>query len=59
MGAHAGPDETLGESYGQLMAWTRAERLTLAEGMWESYLSDPGAEPDPSTWRTLITWPLA
>lgn len=30
-----------------------------AEGMWECYLSDPGAEPDPDTWRTLIVWPLA
>jgi hypothetical protein len=27
--------------------------------MWESYLTDPGAEPDPETWRTLISWPRA
>lgn len=58
-GAHVGPYETLAQSYEELMAWTRAEGLTLAEGMWESYLSDPSAEPDPRTWRTLITWPLA
>jgi hypothetical protein len=31
----------------------------MAEGMWESYLSDPSAEPDPATWRTQLTWPLA
>ena len=41
------------------MSWTTDEGLVLAEGMWESYLSDPDAEPDPATWRTLIVWPLA
>jgi len=59
VGTHIGPYGTLERTYDELMAWTTAEGLTLAEGMWESYLSDPGAEPDPSTWRTLITWPLA
>jgi effector-binding domain-containing protein len=58
-GTHVGPYETLGQTYEQLMAWTRAEGLTLAEGMWESYLSDPKSEPDPTAWRTLIAWPLA
>lgn len=27
--------------------------------MWESYLSDPVAEPDPATWRTRIMWSVA
>ena len=58
-GTHVGPYEALEETYEELMAWTAAEGLTLAEGMWESYLSDPSAEPDPATWRTLIVWPLA
>jgi effector-binding domain-containing protein len=58
-GTHVGPYEALAQTYEQLVAWAGAEGLTLAEGMWESYLSDPGAEPDPSTWRTLIVWPLA
>jgi effector-binding domain-containing protein len=58
-GTHVGPYEALAQTYEQLTAWARAEGLPLAEGMWESYLSDPGAEPDPSTWRTLIVWPLA
>lgn len=57
-GTHVGPYEELESTYAELMAWTRAEGLTLAEGMWECYLSDPSAEPDPGTWRTLLVWPL-
>lgn len=58
-GTHVGPFETVGQTYEELMKWAEAEGLTLAEGMWESYLSDPSTEPDPSTWRTLVVWPLA
>jgi effector-binding domain-containing protein len=57
-GTHVGPYEALAQTYEQLMSWTADAGLTLAEGMWESYLSDPGVEPDPNTWRTLIVWPL-
>lgn len=55
---HVGSYEALAETYEQLMAWTADEGLTLAERMWESYLSDPRTEPDPNTWRTLIVWPI-
>lgn len=58
-GVHVGPYEALEQTYGELVAWSQQQGLELAEGMWETYLSDPSAEPDPSTWRTLITWPLA
>lgn len=57
-GTHVGPYEALAQTYEQLLSWTADAGLTLAEGMWESYLSDPRAEPDPDTWRTLIVWPL-
>lgn len=57
-GTHVGPYEALERTYGELLAWAQGEGLTLAVGMWESYLSDPATEPDPSAWRTLITWPL-
>lgn len=59
VGTHVGPYDTLERTYGELLAWAQEQGLTLADGMWESYLSDPSAEPDPATWRTLITWPLA
>lgn len=58
-GMHVGPYEALTQTYEQLMAWARAEGLTLAGAMWECYLSDPSAEPDPTRWQTRIVWPLA
>ena len=58
-GVHVGQYEALEQTYEQLLAWAKGEGLVLAEGMWECYLSDPSAEPDPTTWRTLIVWPLA
>jgi effector-binding domain-containing protein len=56
---HVGPYEDLERTYGELVAWAQAQGIEPAVGMWEQYLSDPSAEPDPSTWRTLIVWPLA
>ena len=41
------------------MAKMQAEGLTPGESMWEYYLSDPAAEPDPAVWKTLIIWPVA
>lgn len=58
-GVHVGPYDALEQTYGELIAWAQEQGLELAVGMWETYLSDPSAEPDPSTWRTEITWPLA
>ena len=59
VGTHVGPYDQLEGTYGELMTWVKLEGLELAEGMWEQYVSDPSAEPDPATWRTLIVWPLA
>lgn len=59
VGTHVGPYDDLERTYGELMTWVKLEGLTLAEGMWEQYVSDPAAEPDPATWKTLIVWPLA
>lgn len=56
---HQGPYDTLQESYAELTSWVQEQGLALAGGMWESYLSDPEAEPDPATWLTRITCPLA
>ena len=58
-GIHVGPYESLEESYRELTEWAAAEGYALADHMWESYLTDPAAEPNPATWQTVITWPLA
>jgi effector-binding domain-containing protein len=56
---HVGPYERLEETYRELSGWASSEGIQLSDQMWESYLSDPSAEPDPQMWRTAITWPLA
>ena len=57
-GVHVGSYDELERTYGELTEWARAQGLELDEGMWETYLSDPSAEPDPATWRTEVTWPV-
>jgi effector-binding domain-containing protein len=56
---HIGPYDTMEQSYDQLQSWMAAHGLQPAVGMWECYLSDPEAEPDPARWRTRIVWPVA
>lgn len=58
-GVHVGPYDALASTYDELVGWAEAKGLNLAGHMWESYLTDPSAEPDSAKWRTLITWPLA
>jgi effector-binding domain-containing protein len=55
---HVGSYHQLQESYDRLAAWMKAETLTARGGFWETYWTDPGLEPDPSTWRTQILWPV-
>jgi effector-binding domain-containing protein len=56
---HVGPYETMTQTYETLQAWMSENDLVPGVGMWECYLSDPEAEPDPANWRTKIVWPLA
>jgi effector-binding domain-containing protein len=56
---HIGPYEDLEKTYQALIARMAAEAVAPAEEMWEYYLSDPGTEPDPARWKTLVVWPVA
>jgi len=56
---HVGPYEKLPQTYNAVMARMQAEGSTPGDTMWEFYLSDPGKEPDPAAWKTLVVWPLA
>jgi effector-binding domain-containing protein len=59
VGVHVGSYDGLSTTYDELAAWAAAEGITLADQMWESYVSDPEEQPDPATWETRIVWPLA
>lgn len=56
---HVGPYDALQTTYAELAEWAAGQGLTLADHMWESYLSDPRTQPDPATWQTLVTWPVS
>jgi effector-binding domain-containing protein len=53
-----GDYEGLGDGWGELMVWVEKEGLTPAPDLWEIYLTDPQANPDPATWRTELNRPL-
>ena len=54
-----GPYDTTDKTYHVMVAWIGEQGLTPSDVRWETYLSDPQAEPDPATWRTQIFWPVA
>ena len=56
---HVGPYETLDQTYGALMGWIAEQGRSVAGPMWEVYWTDPGAEPDPTRWRTEVIVPVA
>jgi len=51
--------EGLPGAWGELHAWMRANGHEPGADLWESYVSGPEADADPSTWRTELTQPLA
>lgn len=55
---HVGSYHELQKSYDRLGAWLAQEKLIARGGFWEIYWTDPGLEPDPSTWRTQLYWPV-
>lgn len=56
---HVGPYEGLADTYREMGEWMQRQGLTPGESMWEVYMTDPSAEPDPSTWRTEVYWPVS
>jgi effector-binding domain-containing protein len=54
---HLGPHDTIGQTCGALQAWIEGQGHRASAVMWERYLSDPDAEPDPSKWLTEVAWP--
>lgn len=54
---HEGPYDSIRSTYDDVQTFAAESGLTPADVMWECYLTDPQASPDPSTWRTMICWP--
>jgi AraC family transcriptional regulator len=56
---HAGPYDQLPDTFAATDRWLKDQGLTPAGGPWESYITDPGEQPDPADWRTEVYFPLA
>jgi effector-binding domain-containing protein len=54
-----GPYEGLATAWQELDAWIVAQGRTPAPSLWETYVTDPATNPDPTTWLTELTRPLA
>jgi effector-binding domain-containing protein len=58
VGTHVGPYDTIGQTWEALMAWLTEQGREPAGPGWESYLTDPSAEPDPAKWVTEVCLPV-
>lgn len=54
---NVGTYESLSARYPELTDWMTEQKLTPAGIMWESYLNDPGDNPEAA--QTLVTWPVS
>ena len=55
---HVGPYDSLPETVHALATWMTQNGWTPAGPHRESYITDPGQEPDPTQWKTEIIWPV-
>ncbi|MPV37123.1 GyrI-like domain-containing protein [Georgenia subflava] len=55
---HPGSYDTLPETYAAVERWVAENDLQTLEESWEVYESGPESDPDPSTWRTRVVFPL-
>ena len=57
-GTHIGPYDTIGETWEAATRWIETHGHTPSGPGWESYVTDPSEEPDPSKWVTEIYLPV-
>ncbi|MGI8633593.1 MAG: GyrI-like domain-containing protein [Solirubrobacterales bacterium] len=55
---HRGPYDDVGAAHDAIGDWVLKNQRDPRGAPWESYLTDPAREPDPSKWQTRVTWPL-
>jgi effector-binding domain-containing protein len=51
---HHGAYEGLAQAWPELSRWIEAQGRKPGMPIWEVYLTDPGANPDPATWQTEL-----
>jgi len=54
---HYGPYNEMVPGYQAIDGWIAAQNMAPFGAPWEIYLSDPGTQPDPASWRTQIVQP--
>ena len=54
-----GPYDGITDAHMEMQAWIREQGRAVQGTSIEEYVSDPGENPDPSTWQTRISYPLA
>ncbi len=50
--------EGLGPAWGEFKSWLAANGHKTAPNLWERYVTGPESNPDPTTFRTELNWPL-
>ncbi len=55
---HLGPYDELARSWGALAAWIDEQGRRPGPAYWETYVTEPTPETDPSTLRTDLYWLL-
>jgi effector-binding domain-containing protein len=53
---HGGAFDGLGDAWARLDAWLRSQGLTPSAQRWESYVTQPSSDMDPSALRTELNW---
>jgi effector-binding domain-containing protein len=54
---HAGPYDRIVDACDALEKWVHDHGFERAGPHWEVYLNDPGVQPDPGRWRTIVIMP--
>jgi effector-binding domain-containing protein len=57
-GTHTGPYSQTETTHRAMQAHASQNSLSLALTPWEFYVTDPGAEPDSTKWKTDIYYPI-
>lgn len=56
---YSGDYAGLADAWAEFDAWIAAEGHTATPDLWERYLAGPETNPDPASWRTELSRPLA